>query len=69
MRALIATVAAIAFLATGASATQADVSISFQEVLENHRNTLYTYPTDITREIVPVPHPSSLLSPPDLQTA
>lgn len=51
----------LALLATFASATDPDVSSSFQKILsDTNGNALYNYPTDLTRGIIPV-HPSSPL--------
>lgn len=37
-----------------------DISLAFQTVLRNRTSPLYSYPTDLTREIVPVKPPSLL---------
>lgn len=70
MRALTATVAiaSVAPLAIGTVTAHGaeyldDISLAFQTVLQNHTSPLYNYPTDLTREVVPVKRPSLLFSP------
>lgn len=65
MRVLTATVAiaSVATLTATAHGTEypEDISLAFQT--QNRSSPLYSYPTDLTREVVPVKRPSLLFSP------
>lgn len=74
MRVLTATlaIASVATLAIGTATAHGteyleDISLAFQTVLQNRSSPLYSYPTDLTREVVPVKRPS-LPFPPTLGT-
>lgn len=68
MRALTATVAiaSVPTLSIGTATAYGaehleDISLAFQTVLRNRTSPLYSYPTDLTREVVPVKRPFASL--------